>query len=128
MKKITDCKIYSPFSHSKGNGFEFKILIGPKKMIQSRFIFLIMIKKIKTTFIHDFKDVKYYANIIYRDRNNLFTNDVLTGKWFGTNENLFLKATNYATKTKTPFNVSNFLFLFLRNSKRRCWICDGDSK
>ena len=31
MKKITDCKIYSPFSHFKGNGFEFKRLIGPKK-------------------------------------------------------------------------------------------------
>ena len=29
MKKITDCKIYSPFSHFKGNGFEFKIPIGP---------------------------------------------------------------------------------------------------
>ena len=47
MKKITDCKIYSPFSHFKGNGFEFKRLIGPKKMIQSRLVFLIMIKKSK---------------------------------------------------------------------------------
>ena len=45
MKKITDCKIYSLFSHFKGNGFEFKRLIGPKKMIQSRLVFLIMIKK-----------------------------------------------------------------------------------
>ena len=45
MKKITDCKIYSPFSHFKGNGFEFKRLIGPKKRIQSRLVFLIMIKK-----------------------------------------------------------------------------------
>ena len=47
MKKITDCKIYSPFSHFKGNGFEFKRLIGSKKMIQSRLVFLIMIKKLK---------------------------------------------------------------------------------
>ena len=68
MKKITDCKIYSPFSHFKGNGFEFKRLIGPKKMIQSRLVFLIMIKKIKTTFIHNFKDVIYYINIIYTDK------------------------------------------------------------
>ena len=34
--------------------------------------------------------------------------DFLIGKWFCTSENLFLEATNYATKTKTPFNVSNF--------------------
>ena len=31
MKKVIDCKIYSPFPHFKGNGFEFKRLIGPKK-------------------------------------------------------------------------------------------------
>ena len=31
MKRITDCKIYSPFSHFKGNGFEFKRIVGPKK-------------------------------------------------------------------------------------------------
>ena len=58
------------------------------------------------------KDVNYYVNVIYRDRNNLFMKDLLTGKWFGTGENLFLQATNYATKTKTPFNVSNFFFFF----------------
>ena len=29
MKRITDCKIYSPFSHFKGNGFEFKGMIRP---------------------------------------------------------------------------------------------------
>ena len=27
----------------------------------------------------------------------------------GTSENLFLEATNYGTKTKTQFNISNFL-------------------
>ena len=108
MKKITDCKIYSPFSHFKGNGFDFKRLIGPKKMIQSRLVFLIMIKKIKTTFIHNFKDVNYYANIIYRDRNNSFINDFLTGKWFGTSEKLFLEATDYATKTKYHLMLAFF--------------------
>ena len=30
-KTIRDCKIYSPFSHCKGNGLEFKRLIGLKK-------------------------------------------------------------------------------------------------
>ena len=34
--------------------------------------------------------------------------DFLTDKWFGTSEKLFFEATNYATKTKTPFNIINF--------------------
>ena len=118
MKKITDCKIYSPFSHFKGNGFEFKRLIGPKKNDTVTVSLFDNDKKIKTTFIHNFKDVNYYANIIYRDRNNLFMKDFLTGKWFGTSENLFLEATNYATKTKTPFNFSNFGGNFYKVQKR----------
>ena len=118
MKKITDCKIYSPFSHFKGNGFEFKRLIGPKKNDTVTVSLFDNDKKIKTTFIHNFKDVNYYANIIYRDRNNLFMKDFLTGKWFGTSENLFLEATNYATKTKTPFNVSNFFWIFTKFKKK----------
>ena len=44
--------------------------------------------------------------------------DFLTGKWFGTSENLFLKATNYVTKTKTPFNLSNFLGDFYEVHKK----------
>ena len=32
-KQFKDCKIYSPFSHYKANGFEFQRIIGPKKMI-----------------------------------------------------------------------------------------------
>ena len=34
--------------------------------------------------------------------------DFLTGKWYGTSENLFHEATCYATKTKALFDVSNF--------------------
>ena len=60
----------------------------------------------------------YYTNIIYRDRNNLFIKDSLTGKWYGTSENLFFEATNYATKTKTPFNVRNFLGDFYEIQKK----------
>ena len=41
MKRITDCKIYSPFSHFKGNGFEIK------RLIQSRLFFLTKTKKSK---------------------------------------------------------------------------------
>ena len=44
--------------------------------------------------------------------------DFLTGKWFGTSENLSLEATNYVTQTKTPFNISNFWGGFLRSSKK----------
>ena len=47
MKRLTDCKIYSPFSHFKGNGIELKRIIGPKKMIQSRLVFLMIRKKSK---------------------------------------------------------------------------------
>ena len=47
MKRITDCKIYSPFSHFKGNGFEFKRIEKKKKMIQSRLVFLMITKKSK---------------------------------------------------------------------------------
>ena len=108
MKKVIDCKIYSPFSHFKRNGFEFKRLIRPRKYDTVTVSLFDNDKKIKTTFIHNFKDVNYYTNIIYRDRNNLSMKDFLTGKWFGTSGNLFLEATDYVTKTKTPFNVSNF--------------------
>ena len=44
--------------------------------------------------------------------------DFLTGKWFGASENLFLEATNYATKTKTPFNFSNFFWDFYEVKKK----------
>ena len=63
-------------------------------------------KKIKT-FIRNYTDTWYYTNIFYRDRNNLFIKDN-KNKWFGTSENLFHEAMHYATKTKTPFDVSNF--------------------
>ena len=45
-KKIKGCKIYSSFSHFKGNGFEFQRIIGPKQMIQFWLVSLILIKKL----------------------------------------------------------------------------------
>ena len=111
IKRITDCKIYSPFLHFKGNGFEFKRIVGPKKKDTVTVSLFDDNKKIKTVFIHNFKEINYYTNIMYRDRNNLFIKYSLTGKWYGTSENLFFEATNYATKTKTPFNVSNFFWI-----------------
>ena len=56
MKKITDCKICSALSHFKGNAFEFKRLIGPKKNDTVLVSLFDNNKKIKTTFIHNFKD------------------------------------------------------------------------
>ena len=100
-KKIKDCKIYSLFSHFKGNGFEFEILIGPKENDTVSVSLFDNYKKIKTTFIHNFNDIYYYANSIYRDRNVLIIQDFHNDKWYGTSANLFHEATYYATKKKT---------------------------
>ena len=75
-------------------------------------------KKIKTTFIHNYRDIWYYTNLFYRDRNSLFIKDSRTAKWFGTSENLFHEATHYATKTKNPFDVSNFFWDFYEVKKK----------
>ena len=99
-----DCKIYLPFSNYNGNGFEFQRIIGPKKNGSVSVSLFDNNKKIKTTFIHNFREINYYTNMIYRDRNSLFIKDSITGG----SENIFHEATYYATKTKTPFDVSNF--------------------
>ena len=78
-----------PFSHFKGNGFEFQRIIGPKKNDTVSVNLFDYNKKIKTTFIHNFKEINLYTNIIYKDRNSLFLKDSLTGKWYGIRENLF---------------------------------------
>ena len=44
--------------------------------------------------------------------------DSLTGKWYGTSENLSYEATYYATKAKTPFDFSNFYFYFHEVQKK----------
>ena len=88
-KNIRDCKIYSPLSHYKGNGFEFQRIIRPKKNDLISVSLFDNNKKIKTIFIHNFREINYYADTIYRDRNSLFIKDSITGKWYGTSENLF---------------------------------------
>ena len=65
-KKNRDCKIYSPLSHYKGNGFEFKRLIGPKKEEKILVSLLHNYKKIKTTFIHNYSVIWYYTNLKQR--------------------------------------------------------------
>ena len=49
-KKIRDCKIYLPCSHYKGNGFQFKRLIGPTKEDKISVSLFDDYKQIKTTF------------------------------------------------------------------------------
>ena len=58
-KNIRDCKIYSPFSHYKGNGFEFKRTIGPKREDTIWVSLFDDYKKIKTTFIHNYTNIWY---------------------------------------------------------------------
>ena len=84
--------------------------MGPKKEDKILVSLFDNYKKIKSEFIHNYRDIWYYTNLFYRDRNSLFIKDFRTGKWFGTSENL---KTHYATKTKNPFDASNFFFGFL---------------
>ena len=109
--------MYSPFSHYKGNGFEFKRIIGPKKEDTISVSFFDDYKKIKTTFMHNYRDISYYINILYRDRNILFLKGN-KNKWFGTNENLFYEATHCATKTKTHLALVIFEGIFMKFKKR----------
>ena len=44
--------------------------------------------------------------------------DFHNGKWHATSANLFHEATSYATKTKKPFNVSNFFGNFYEVQKK----------
>ena len=117
-KKIKDCKIYSLFSHFKGNGFEFQRIIGPKKNDTVSVSLFDNNKKIKTTFIHNFKEINYYANIIYRDRNYLFMKDSKTGKWYGTSENSFHEANIMQLKWKRHLTLAILGGIFLKFKKK----------
>ena len=61
QKKIRNCKIYSPFSHYKGNGLKFKRIIGPKKEGAISVSLFDDYKKIKTTFIHRYMVLYKYV-------------------------------------------------------------------
>ena len=110
--------MYSPFSHYKGNGFEFKRIIGPKKEDTISVSFFDDYKKIKTTFMHNYRDISYYINILYRDRNNLFIKDNKNNKWFGTSKNLFYEAMHCATKAKTHLTLVILGGIFMKFKKR----------
>ena len=86
-KKIKDCEIFSPFSLFKCNGFT----------------------KIEYIFVHDSGDGSKVANVMFRDRNSIFVKDKRTNKWYGTNADVFLEATNYATTEKENFSATEFI-------------------
>ena len=44
--------------------------------------------------------------------------DKVTGKWYGTPENLFYEGKHYATTRKIPFNVANFFWDFYEVAQR----------
>ena len=108
-KKIKDCKIYSPFSHFKGNGFEFKRIIGQEKRDTVTIRLFDDYTKIQNVFTHDFNNRWLYGNSIYRDINIMFTCDRLDKQWYGTNPNLLIEAIYFARKNKQHFNAVKIL-------------------
>ena len=112
-KKIKKCQIYLSFSHFEENGFEFKKLTEPFKDDIVSINLFDNYKKIKTSFAHSYKDINYFANLIYRDRNSIFLKDKKTGKWYGTPNNLFYEATHFATTKKLHLTFQTFLGIFL---------------
>ena len=111
-KKIKDCKIYSPFSHFKGNGFEFKRIIGQEKKDTVTIRLFDDYTKIQNVFTHDFNNRWLYGNSIYRDMNIMFTCDRLDKQWYGTNPNLLIEAIYFARKNKQHFNAVKILKQF----------------
>ena len=59
---------------------------------------------------HDINDGSKIANAIFRDRNSVFVKDRKTNKWYGTNADAFLEATNYAITRKGDFNAADFFW------------------
>ena len=108
-KKIKDCKIYSPFSHFKGNGFEFKRIIGQEKKDTVTIRLFDDYTKIQNVFTHYFNNRWLYGNSIYRDINIMFTCDRLDKQWYGTNPNLLIEAIYFARKNKQHFNAVKIL-------------------
>ena len=92
-KKIKDCKMLSPLSLFKGNGFEFERFIPPKSKDNISIRLYENNKKLQLIFRGNGYKCWDVINCIYRDLNNLFVNNGKENKWYGTSANLFLGAT-----------------------------------
>ena len=119
MKKIIkNFKIFSPFTLFKSNGFEFERFIAPKSKDYVSMRLFENNSKNQYIFTHNYQEGWDVVNRIYRDLNNIFVKDFKTGKWYGTNPNLFLEATYYATTRKTKFDIESFYWNFYEIEKK----------
>ena len=104
-EKIKDCEIFSPFSLFKCYGLTFQNTKNKKEFVQISLFD--NYRKIEYIFFHDINDGSKIANAIFRDRNSVFVKDRKTNKWYGTNADVFLEATNYAITRKSNFNAAD---------------------
>ena len=118
-KRIRHSQIYSPFSNFKGNGFEFKRIIGQNKKGTVIIRLFDDYTKIQNVFTHNFNNRWLYGNNIYRDINLMFIYETNNKQWYGANPNLSLEATYFATKEKSHFNVVKFFKQFYEIEKKR---------
>ena len=102
----------------KENGFEFKKIEEPFIGDMVSVNLFDNYRKIKASYVHSYKNLNYFANLIYRDRNSIFVKDKKTGKWYGTPHNLFYEATHCATTRKIPSNVTDFFWDFYEVAQR----------
>ena len=122
-KKIKDCKIFSPFTLFKGNGFEFERFVPPKSKDIVSLRLYENNTKIQYIFTHNYQEGWDIVNRIYRDLNFIFVKDLKSVKWYGTSPNLFLEATHYATTRKTKFDIESFYWNFHEIEKKRDGLC-----
>ena len=66
--------------------------------------------KIEYIFVRDSEDGSKVANAMFRDRNSIFVKDKRTNKWYGTNADVFLEATNYAITKKENFSATELFW------------------
>ena len=97
-KKIKNCKIFSPFSLLKGNGFDFERFVPPKSK--------------------DNVSIRLYENNTQLQYIFTYNYHIQTGRWYGASINIFLEATHYATTRKTKFDVEDFFGIFMKLKKK----------
>ena len=69
--------------------------------------------KIEYIFVRDSEDGSKVANAMFRDRNSIFVKDKRTNKWYGTNADVFLEATNYAISKKENCSATELFWDYM---------------
>ena len=116
-EKIKDCEIFSPFSLFKCNGFTSE---NKTDFVQMRLFD--NYTKTEYIFVHDSEDGSKFANAMFRDRNSIFVKDRNTNKWYGTNADVFLEASNYAIIQKGNSSATEFFWDHYAVKKKRKWL------